>query len=120
MRPEIIDQAAKDLLTVYDDGVCCAQEGPQTLVRINALELYPTCRPPVTPMLLVFDPDHPKPLVYVQPGQRLANGREPKNSTTVLVGGETWMQFSFDIPWTEGDSIMRFVAAARQRFAQDE
>jgi hypothetical protein len=30
------------------------------------------------------------------------------------------MQFSFNIPWEEGISIIRFVAAARQRFAQNE
>jgi hypothetical protein len=71
-------------------------------------------------MLLVFDPSQSKPLVYVQPGQLLTNGRVPKNSSAVLVVGESWMQFSFNIPWVEGDSIMRFVAAARQRFTQDE
>jgi hypothetical protein len=120
MRLETVDQAKKDLVAVYGDEVHCAQEGSQTLVRIGAVALYPTCHPPVTPMLLVFDPAQPKPFVYVQPGQLLANGRVPKNSSTVLVGGESWMQFSFNIPWTEGDSITRFVAAARQRFTQDE
>jgi hypothetical protein len=120
MRPETVEQAIKDLVAVYGEEVHCAQEGSQTLVRMSAVELYLTCRPPVTPMLLVFDPAQPKPFVYVQPGQLLANGRVPKSSSTVLVGGESWMQFSFNIPWTEGDSIMHFVAAARQRFTQDE
>jgi len=120
MRPETVEQAIKDLVVVYGEEVHCAQEGSRTLVRISTVELYSTCSPPVTPMLLVFDPGQPKPLVYVQPGQLLANGRVPKSSSTVLVGGESWMQFSFNILWTEGDSIMRFVAAARQRFTQDE
>lgn len=120
MRPETIEQAIRDLITAYADGIRRAQEGQQTLVRIDAVELYPTCQPPKTPMLLVFDPNQLKPLVFVQPGQLLANGQVAKNSSTLLVGGEPWMQFSFNIPWGEGDSIMRFVAAARQRFTQDE
>lgn len=120
MRPETIEQAIKDLVAVYRDEVCSAKEHSQTLVRISTVELYPSCHPSVTPMLLVFDPAQPKPLVYVKPGQLLANGRVPKNSSTVLVGGESWMQFSFNIPWVEGDDIKRFIAAARQRFAQDE
>ena len=120
MRPETVDQVIKDLVAVYGEEVHCAKEGLQTLVRLGAVDLYPACRPPVTPMLLVFDPAQPKPLVYVQHGQLLANGRAPKNSSTDLVGGESWMKFSFNIPWAEGDDIMRFVAAARQRFSQDE
>jgi hypothetical protein len=120
MRHETIDQAVTDLIAVYGDDVRCAREGAQTLVWIGAVELFPTCHPPATPMLLLFDPAQPKPLVYVQPGQLLANGRVPKNSSTVLVGGEPWMQFSFNIPWAEGDSISRYIAAARQRFTQDE
>ncbi len=120
MQSETIEQTIKDLTAVYGDEVHLAQEGQCTLVRIDAVDLYPTCRPPLTPMLLVFDPGQPKPLVYVQPGQLLANARVPKNSSTVLVGGEPWMQFSFNIPWTEGDSIKPFIAAARQRFTQDE
>lgn len=120
MQAETIEQAKKDAVAVYGEEVRCAQEGLQTLMRINSVELYPTCQPPATPMILVFDQSQAKPLVYVKPGQLLANGRVPKNSSTVLVGGESWMQFSFNIPWNEGDSIIRFIAAARQRFTQDE
>ena len=120
MNEGTIRQAVRDLIERYGDGVRQAREGSQTLVRINEVELYPTCRPAVTPMLLVFDSAQAKPLVYVQPDQLLANGRVPRNSSTVLVGGESWMQFSFNIPWAEGDSITRFIAAARQRFAQND
>lgn len=120
MQTETIEQAKRDIIAVYGEDVRCASEGAQTLMRINTIELYPTCRPPATSILLVLDPLQAKPLVYAQPGQLLANGRVPKNSTTVLVAGESWMQFSFNIPWTEGDSVIRFIAAARQRFTQDE
>src|SRR5438094_10339331 len=120
MQSETNEQAKKAVIAVYGEEVRFAQEGSQTLMRINSVELYPTCRPPATPMLLVFDQSQAKPLVYVQPGQLLANGCVPKNSSTALVAGESWMQFSFNIPWTEGDDIIRFIAAARQRFTQDE
>jgi hypothetical protein len=120
MQSETIEQAKKDVIAVYGAEVRFATEGAKTLMRIGSIELYPTCRPPATPMLLAFDESQAKPLAYVHPGQLLANGRVPKNSSAVLVGGESWMQFSFNIPWTEGDSIIRFIAAARQRFIQDE
>jgi len=120
VRAESIEKFIKTLVEVYGDGVRVAREGQQTLVRVCEVELYPTCQPPVTPMLLVFDTGQPKPQVYVQPGQLLANGRAPKSSSTVLVGGESWLQFSFNIPWNEEDGIMRFLIAARQRFRQNE
>ncbi len=120
MRAETIDQAIRDLISVYGDGVRTAREGPRTLVRVSDLDLPPGCRPPTTLMLIVFDPDQPKPIPYVQPGQLLANGRAPRSTSTQIVGGESWMQFSFNIPWAEGQSIIRFVTAARQRFAQND
>ena len=120
MRTETIENAIKTLGEVYGDRVRIAREGQQTLARVSEVELYPTCQPPTTPMLLVFDLGQPKPQVYVQPGQLLANGRPPKNGTNVLVAGESWLQFSFNISWSEDDGIIRFLAAARQRFTQNE
>jgi len=120
MRTETIDQAIRDLVAVYSDGVRTAREGARTLVRVGDVDLPPGCRPPTTPMLIVFDPDQPKPIPYVQPGQLLANGRAPRSTSTQIVGGESWMQFSFNIPWAEGQSIIRFITAARQRFGQND
>ena len=120
MRPETIEQAIRDLVSIYGDGVRTAREETRTLVRLNEVGMPPGCRPQGTTMLLVFDPNQEKPLPYVQPGQLLANGREPRSTSTQMVGGESWMQSSFNIPWAEGQSIMRFVAAGRQRFAQNE
>jgi hypothetical protein len=37
----------------------------------------------------------------------LANRRLPKNNSNILIAGQTWMQFSFNIPWSDGDNIMR-------------
>jgi hypothetical protein len=120
VKPETIEQAICDLVSIYGDGVRTAREGTRTLVRLPGVEMPPGCRPQTTPMLLAFDPDQPKPLPYVQPGLLLPNGREPRSTSTQMVGGESWMHFSFNIPWAEGQSIMGFVAAVRQRFAQNE
>jgi hypothetical protein len=115
-----LDRIATQLASVYGQAIKVAQEGQRRLVQIERVELYPGCQPPDTAMLLVLDPAQPKPQVFVSPGQQLANGRPPKNSSNILIGGQTWMQFSFNIPWSDGDNIMRFIAAARQRFAQNE
>lgn len=120
MTAETIEQAIRDLVAAYGDGVRTARERGRTLVRVSDVELPPGCQPPRTPMLILFDPDQPKPIPYVQPGQLLTNGRAPRSTSTQIVGGESWMQFSFNIPWAEGQGILRFIAAARQRFAQND
>lgn len=121
MAPETIATAVATVTATYGPGeVQVAADAGKTLVRIPSVELYEGCLPPTTPMMLVLDPAQPKPQVYVQVGQRLANGKEPKSTTAVVVGGESWLQFSFNIPWEEAHGITRFIAAARQRFAQHE
>lgn len=120
MTPQFIAEAVRLVTETYGaDRVRVAKEGPRTLVRIQEVELYPTCKPASTPLLLVLDPAKPKPLPYVRPGQLLANGKPPKSTSVVAVGGDSWMQFSFNIPWAEQHGIVRFIAAARQRFAQN-
>jgi hypothetical protein len=121
MTPTFIAEAVGVVTETYGtDQVRIATEGGKTFVRIDDVELYPTAQPPRTPMMLVFDPGQPKPIPYVQPGQTLANGKAPKSTSVALVGGESWMQYSFNIPWSEEHGIVRFIAAARQRFAQHE
>jgi hypothetical protein len=115
-----LDRITTQLASVYGQTIKVGQEGQRRLLQIEGVELYPGCQPPQTTMLVVLDPGHPKPQVFVTPGQHLANGRLPKNNSNILIAGQTWMQFSFNIPWSDGDNIMRFVAAARQRFAQNE
>ena len=96
MSPDFITEAVRTMTETYGkDHVRTATEGARTLVRVDDLELYPTCQPPSTPILVVLDPSQAKPVVYVGPGQLL-------------------------VPWEEQHGILRFVAAARQRFTQDE
>jgi hypothetical protein len=121
MTPTFITEAVQDLKRRYgDDQIRTALDAGRTLVRVSEVDLYEGCTPRSTPMLLLFDPGQPKPQAYVQPGQLLANGKAPKSTSAVLIGGESWMQFSFNIPWEEQHGILRFIAAARQRFAQNE
>jgi hypothetical protein len=115
-----LDRITAQLASVYGEVIKVGQDGQRRLVQIERVELYPACHPPETTMLVVLDPGHPKPQVFVTPGQQLANGRLPKNNSNILIAGQTWMQFSFNIPWSDGDNIMRFIAAARQRFTQNE
>lgn len=120
MTTAFIESAISTLITTYGaDHVRQAKEGERTLVRIDSLEMPPGCRPASSPFLLVFDPSQPKPLPYVQQGQLLANGNTPTSTSPVSVGGEPWMQFSFNIPWEESSGVIRFIAAACQRFSQD-
>jgi hypothetical protein len=120
MDPQEMDRISIQLTTVYGDSVKVGLDGQRRLVQIDKVELYLGCLPSHTTMLLVLDTAQPKPLVFVTPGQLLSNGRPPKNSSNILIAGQTWMQFSFNIPWSTGDNVIRFVAAARQRFAQNE
>jgi len=121
MTPEFISEAVRIVTDTYGtDQVQVGVEGTRTLVRIGAIALYETSKPPSTPMLLVLDATQAKPVAHVQCGQLLANGRVPKSTSAISVGGEPWMQFSFNVPWEERHGIVRFIAAARQRFVQDE
>src|SRR5947209_17282191 len=107
MTGENIERVIAELKRVYGEDVRIAKDANRVLVRVASVDLYENCQPAATPMLFVLDPTQPKPLFYVQPGQLLTNGQPPKNSSSVLVGGETWMQFSFNIPWTESQPIVR-------------
>jgi len=121
MTPTFIADAVRVATNTYGgEHVCQATDGARTLLRIDDVELYEGCKPCSTPMLIVLDPGQPKPQAFVQPGQLLANGKTPKSTSPVLICGESWMQFSFNIPWDEAHGIVRFIAAARQRFAQHE
>ena len=120
MDVQELDRITAQLHSVYGQAIKAGQDGQRRLVQIDDVELYPGCQPLQTTMLVVLDPGHPKPQVFVTPGQTLANGRLPKNNSNILIAGQTWMQFSFNIPWSPGDNVMRFLAAARQRFTQGE
>jgi hypothetical protein len=84
---------------------------------IDDVELHPTAQPPRTVMMPSSTSQPADPARAAGPAA--ATGA-PKSTSVALVGGESWMQYSFNIPWSEEHGIVRFIAAARQRFAQHE
>ena len=120
MGPDFMEAATRGIVDIYGaEHVTVATERGR-MVRISSVELYDGCNPASTPMLLLFDSSQAKPMCYVQPGQLLSNGRAPRSTSIAMVGGESWLQFSFNIPWEEKHGITRFIAAARQRFAEND
>jgi hypothetical protein len=120
MQADTIAAGVEDLKRVFGNQVRTATEGQRTLVVVGAVELPMGCRPPTTEILLLLDPAQAKPLHYVRPGQTLSNGQLPKNPTTTTIGGESWMTFSWDFSYQEGDALSRLIAMIQQRFARHE
>jgi hypothetical protein len=120
MTAQELDRITLQLVSTYHEAVAVGQDGQRRLVQIRNLEMPAGCHPASANVLIVLDETQPKPQMFVSPGQRLSNGRTPKNSANILIAGQTWMQFSFNIPWSDGDNIARFVVAGRQRFAQND
>lgn len=118
MNPDTINAGIHELRERYGDDVQVAQDGQRTLAVVKAISLFPGCNPASTDVLLALDPSQAKPLHYVRPGQTLSNGTTVQNSTTTLIAGESWMTFSYNAPYQEGDSLVRFITIVRQRFAK--
>jgi hypothetical protein len=115
MNTDTITRGVEELRARYANDIQVAQDGTRTLVAVKDITLPPGCRPTSTDILLVLDPAQPKPQHYVRPGQTASNGQPLKNNSTTLVGGESWMTFSYNIPYQEGDSLARFITMVRQR-----
>jgi hypothetical protein len=120
MRPETITAGIAELKAVYGDDALVAVEGSKTFIRIKDVELPPGCQPPQNDFLLELDTNQPKPKHYVRPGQTLGNGQPLKNPSNEGVAGESWMTFSYNFPYDDGDSLCRFVGMIRQRFSKHE
>ena len=115
MNADTIAKGVEELRARYPDDLRVAEDGPRTLAMVKDVPLPTGCRPSSTDVLLVLDQAQPKPQHYIRPGQTLKDGQPPKNHSTTLVGGESWMTFSWNFPYQEGDSLVRFVTMVRQR-----
>jgi hypothetical protein len=120
MDAATITTAVEELRAAYGERVRVAQDGARTLVRLDGVGVPAGCQPAASEFLLLFEPGAAKPQHFVRPGQTLSNGKAPKNSSTVAIAGESWMTFSYNIPYRDGDSLLRFVAALQLRFGRDE
>ena len=68
--------------------------GGRTLIRVDATPLPRGCTPKQTAVLLVLEGEARRPQIFVSTEVRVPNGVTPRSTSTVLVEGEPWMQFS--------------------------
>lgn len=102
-------------------SVKVATNGSLTYVRLDSVSLPKGCTPESTPVLLVIRPGQAKPEIYVKPGIKLGNGREPRSVSTVTIEGESWLQFSYQLNWDSNQhSLVQFIEGALRRFAKSE
>ena len=98
-----------------------ATNGAVTFVRIDSVSLPSGCTPEVTPLLLVLRNGQVRPEIYVKPGIKLANGRDPRSVNVVTLESESWLQFSYQFGWDpDQHSLVQFIEGALRRFAKDE
>lgn len=96
-------------------------ESGQRLVRIADVGLPKGCSPSRTSVLLRLPAADGRPEVFAQTGIKVTGNKDPRNTSTVLVAGQSWMQFSYKFDWDEKHNTLdQFVAAALQRFAKAE
>jgi hypothetical protein len=120
MDAATITAAVDELRVTYGERVRVAQDGARTLVGLDSIALPAGCQPARNDFMLLFEPAAAKPQHFIRPGQTLSNGKPPKNSSTVAIAGESWLTFSYNVPYREGDSLVRFVAALQVRFGRDD
>lgn len=93
----------------------------RTLLRVGSAPLPRGCSPKATPILLTFEGDQRRPQIHVSTAIRVPDGSVPRSTSTVLIEGEPWMQFSYQFAWNEeNDSLEKFVLTALARFAKNE
>ncbi len=112
------DAEIDDLRQAFGD-VAMLQQGETHLVRLSSVTLPLGCDPRATAALLTLR-GQDRPLIYVQPGIKGPHGGTPRSCSEVLVEAETWLQFSYQFPWSWEDGLVRFVGTALMRFAKHE
>jgi len=121
MNDERLFEEIERLKAVY--GAVCVSSEPSTpkLLQVGQAPLPRGCAPGKTKVLLRIMPGQPRPEVFVQPGIKLPNGKEPRSTSVVLIAGQDWLQFSYSFPWDETQNTLdHFVATALRRFAKNE
>lgn len=121
MTEAVLTDEIGKLREVYHDVAVATGSGGQELIRIGEVALPKGCSPSSTPVLLVVQAGQPRPHIFVKPGVKVPNGRDPRSTSVVQVEGEAWLQFSYSFPWDENaHSLVQFVGAALRRFAIPE
>lgn len=120
MTQQEIDIALIDLKSELGEVAVRNEPDGDVLIKIARVALPPRCMPSHTPVLVAIKPNDPIPKVYVSQGIRLANGVEPRSTSPVQIGGEPWLQFSYNVPSPSGQPISKMVLTRLQRFAKDD
>jgi len=120
MTTEVFTDDLEEVKEQYH-SVKIANNGSLCYVRIDSVTLPIGCTPESTPVLLVLQPGQAKPEIYVKPGIKLSNGREPRSISTLVIEGESWLQFSYQLDWDPNQhSLVQFIEGALRRFAKSE
>jgi hypothetical protein len=114
MSQETIQRLAAELKENYR-GAMEAKDGTLTLVRIPEVQFPQTCQPASTAALVVLDPAKAKPDFYIKviPAVR---GAQPQHGA-VIIGGDNWCTYSYNLRWTEEHTAVQFVEGMLRRFA---
>jgi hypothetical protein len=120
MTTETMAREIEDLKEAYGEISTAPGSPGQTLLRITKAGLPAGCKPADTTALLILQ-DRQRPILHIKPGIHLANGAVPRSTSSVEVGGEEWLQFSYTFPYDQNThTLVQFVEASLRRFAKTE
>ena len=120
MTTEVLTSDLEEVRKQYD-SVKVTTNVSATFLQIDSVSLPKGCTPQMTPLLLVLRNGQARPEIYVKPGIKLANGRDPRSINVVTVEGESWLQFSYQFTWNPNQhGLVQFIEGALRRFAKYE
>lgn len=120
MSPETINRCITEILEAYP-GSRQAREGNSIFVRLARVYLPEGCLPACTEALVILEPSRPKPRLLVRDKPTTPTGRQPRNVSPEMAGGETWHAFSYNVAWQENKhTAVQFIESALRRFARNE
>jgi len=111
---ETIRIIEEELKAAYPTAIA-ALDGNRRLVELLEVDFPRGCRPGTGSALIVLDPNSPKPGVYLREVPALPSGNRV-SAGTVLVAGQSWQTFSFNVAWEEGKhTAVQFLEAKLAR-----
>jgi len=115
MTEEQFATACAQVKAAFGDISTAVGASGERYIRAAAALLPKGCSPARTAVLLVLNGARPQ--VYVKPGVKLPNGRDPRSTSQVNVNGEAWLQYSYSFPYDPNvHTLTQFVGAALARF----
>lgn len=120
MTTDMLSAEIKELKATYGGLTTAAGDAGQTLYRLSSARLPTGCNPPTTAVLVVLQ-DGQVPKIYVKPGIKTPNGTVPRSTSVVQIGGQEWLQFSYNIAGDPSTyTLAQLVEASMRRFAKNE